>query len=230
MATNQSLAAILRYEINGPDVRYVGDGDLHHSGEDHLKYSVEFATFARHDDSEHARHYHGLDGTLSFEEHFGSTYSEMFEDTSKGHCKYVLDVYPSANLRNLYTTNRGKLYASGVVGIFGVILLLLMLFDFMVVRRQRKLMAASRKTHALVSSLFPENVQQRILQDVETSKKANRVGHSALVPKNVEGEASKKMPDQFAYDTKPIADLFPSACELLLPFCYPSCYPRSKNY
>ena len=207
------------YEINGPEAFYVGDGDLHPTAEAHLKYSVEFATFARHQEGAHPNRYHQLNGTVSFEEKFGSTYSEMFEDTSMGHCAYVLDVYPAQGLRALYTTNRARLYAWCVFAIFGLILLLLMLFDYMVVRRQRKLMAVSRKTHAIVTSLFPENIQKRILQDVETA--TNGVGNrkNAFGPKSAKEEDVEKMPNQFAYDTKPIADFFPAACEFS---CSPS--------
>jgi Adenylate and Guanylate cyclase catalytic domain len=46
----------------------------------------------------------------------------------------------------------------------------------MVVRRQRKLMATARRTHAVVASLFPETVQQRILEDAAKKEKEEFMG------------------------------------------------------
>ena len=48
-----------------------------------------------------------------------------------------------------------------VASAFVIILLLLVCYDLFVSRRQRKLEDAAARTHAIVSSLFPKNVQER---------------------------------------------------------------------
>jgi hypothetical protein len=128
-------------------------------------------------------------------------------------------VQPNVPFEVLYETDRPKNYMIGVVMIFSVILLLLFAFDIMVVRRQRKLMATARKTHALVASLFPENVQERILGDApgatpkaSTFKRAKSVGSASVDdPSCSQGTAgSSNGGGAFVYGSKPIADFFPS--------------------
>ena len=65
---------IFTYKIDGASSVYLGQGDLHDSSFDDMRYSVDFARFARYEGPDHP-----VNGT--------ETYTEMFADTSKGHCK-----------------------------------------------------------------------------------------------------------------------------------------------
>jgi hypothetical protein len=101
----------------------------------------------------------------------------------------------------------------------------------MVKRRQEKVHAAAIKSAAIVSSLFPKEVRDRLYQvaeekDEDAQKvKGSVAGGTKKILKNYlgaadaaedgEGEVSESnaaMPNiAEAYDTKPIADLFPHA-------------------
>lgn len=94
------------------------------------------------------------------------------------------------------------------------------LYDFYVTLRQRKVMMAAKRSNAVVASLFPKKVRERMLKEAEeqilAQEKSGQKGILRLgaVPKAqlknfLEDNITKA--DGVAFDTKPIADLFPSA-------------------
>ena len=192
------------YEINGKNVWFLGEGDLTRQDHAHQKISMEFAEQARYDGGPHPGEFHGLADGQSYNETFGASYDAIFSETNNGHCAYTIELHPTTRLEILYESERPKTYAWAVVVIFAMILVFLAIFDLTVVNRQRKLMATARKTDAVVRSLFPENVQQRILEDVETGKE------TAPDPKNKKSQVDNNNAE-FAYGSKPIADYFASA-------------------
>jgi class 3 adenylate cyclase len=199
------------FRIDGIDTDYVASGDEHDPKYDRHKYSIEFAEFARFEGSHPTNGsvtYGGADlsGSQTYEEAFGMTYTEKYTDSSKGHCHYVIDVYPSDTLKSSYCTKQPGLYASAVAILFGFILLLILMYDRVVIQRQQKLMAHAARTKAIVSSLFPENVQKRIMDTHESQDRdGQRLSQPRLTSSN---EAEVK--GAFAFDSKPIADFFPS--------------------
>jgi hypothetical protein len=107
------------------------------------------------------------------------------------------------------------LYTTVVVLVFIFTAMVFVLYDCLVQRRQDKVMATAKRTNA-VSSLFPSNVRDRILKDAEEQAEQdmlnNKKGFFGAAPKN----RLKTFLDEDnvagaqAFDTKPIADLFPS--------------------
>jgi class 3 adenylate cyclase len=124
------------------------------------------------------------------------------------HCKYTLEVYPSAKLESRFTSNQHIAYALVVVSIFFALLILLLIYDCMVTRRQRILMSSAERTNALVSSLFPETVQKRIMDDAVQSDKVSRerTGNN-MFGGDVNNEST-------SFTSRPIADLFPNTTVL----------------
>ena len=55
----------------------------------------------------------------------------------------------------------GIKFAVAVAVSFGLVTWLVYMYDRLVTRRQRELVESANKTRAIVSSLFPENVQER---------------------------------------------------------------------
>lgn len=204
------------YLLNGPKSTYVGFGDRHDPTYNYLRHSSDFAVDFRFHGS------HPTDGSVTFEganltetgqtyeEAFGQTYSDRYRDTSKGHCEYELAVYPSSTLQSSYTTNEPVLYCSAVAIIFGFIFVLICIYDRMVLVRQRKLMATAERTKAIVGSLFPANVQERLLGNVDKKE----FEKTKAKPFNFDGNKSKVSDESeggtFAFDSKPIADFFPN--------------------
>jgi hypothetical protein len=89
----------------------------------------------------------------------------------------------------------------------------------MVIRRQRKVMQSAITANAIVSSIFPATVQDRLLQNAE--EEANKKGggparHGGGFPFGPQrhlhsGEKEETKGLVTAYSTKPIADLFTHA-------------------
>ena len=99
------------------------------------------------------------------------------------------------------------------------------MYDVYVQRRQDKVLATANKTNAIVKSLFPKNVRDRMMAEAEelmVAQAGNKKIAFSAAPKSqlksfLNDEQTKggnKGADtdnnsNFAFDTKPIADLFP---------------------
>jgi hypothetical protein len=127
-----------------------------------------------------------------FDAFMHSTKLENYESIVEGICVHELKVYPSATFRASYETNKPAVYTSVIVLAFVGTALLLIIYDRMISRRQEKTMNSAIRTNNLISSMFPENVRDRLMED-------------ALQDEGKEGKASVYV------KTRPIADFFPEA-------------------
>ena len=126
------------YEVNGPEAIFVGYGDHHDRDYSHLMEQTLFAPFERLN----------------------------FSDTHD-HCEYDLHIYPSWELEEHYRTNHPELYTALVISVFLGTSLVFILYDYLVTVRQNKVMLEAKKTNAVVASLFPKAVRERMLKDAE---------------------------------------------------------------
>jgi hypothetical protein len=78
-------------------------------------------------------------------------------------CPTRLRLFPSPTVEKEYITNNPLLFTIGSVLIFAFTSLVFLLYDWMVELRQRKVMATAVQTSAIVSSLFPSTVRDRLL-------------------------------------------------------------------
>jgi class 3 adenylate cyclase len=174
------------YQLDGPVAIFLGEGDLHDTRYDYMEVDTEFNSFIQYN----------------------------FSDTRE-HCEYDLRIFPSKMMEDSYTSNKPALYTTVVVLVFIFTAMVFVLYDCLVQRRQDKVMATAKRTNAIVSSLFPSNVRDRILKDAEEQAEQdmlnNKKGFFGAAPKNRlktfldEGNVA----GAHAFDTKPIADLFP---------------------
>jgi hypothetical protein len=148
----------------------------------------------------------------------GMTVSAGFAQFSHDSCQYKIYVHPTQEYADAYQSNAPALYAAIVVSVFLVVGLAFLAFDCLVQRRQASLEKTARKQNALVSSLFPRNVQRQLLEDSrfeseEYKGKRNFSGvaglrHFLKDSREVEsGSVDSNVSGHFS--TKPIADLFP---------------------
>ena len=206
--------------LDGPVSIFMGVGDLHDPAYDSFRYDVDFASFAKYHGPPHAPY-------------DGESYNQRFNNTPLGHCdvsgmisdsmddnchvgsliqplfslfalQYLLSLYPSDAFQGTKNQN-AAIYTVGVAAIFATILALLVMYDFMVTRRQNRLMAAAKKTDAIVASLFPKEIRNKMMEDAQTeinaaAKRTNNVLNGVQ-------EAGDKIKP--ANNGKPIADLFP---------------------
>ena len=157
--------------------------------------------------------------------HLASEYSFIPELTTP-ECAYSITVYPGRVFERYYETNTPAIYTSVVVLVFFFTAMVFILYDFLVTRRQTIVSSAAAKTQALVSSLFPKNVQQRILDDAnEQALKEQRAksrlangfrGKSQLKDflDGDNGDEEEARDKDVAFTTRPIADLFPETTVL----------------
>jgi class 3 adenylate cyclase len=145
-----------------------------------------------------------------------------FEDEKRaleteGHCLYSFHVYPSTKLEEEYRSNLPIAMTVIVASTFIFLVGVFFMYDHFVHRRNNKMQKAVVKSNALVSTMFPANVRDRLFAEGEKNKVTtngkNRL-KSYLATGGVDaGEEDNEDDDDF-YKTKPIADLFPEATVL----------------
>jgi hypothetical protein len=136
---------------------------------------------------------------------------------NESHCTYIMNTYPTEDFEEYYMTNEPVYYTAAIAGVFLCTVLVFVTYDLFVQRRQDKLLAAARQTDAIVSSLFPKGVQQRMMREAE--EQADQEKQEKRNKKRFGGVASNKMTDFLQEDDNqtinrggmPIADLFPEA-------------------
>jgi len=126
------------FEISGEEVIYLGAGDYHE--QDYDKYGKEFVLMA--------------DMSVFTEVPVASTY-----------CTHTATVYPSSLMREQFTTTSPMMYSVGTGVIFLFMVFIFVFYDYLVQRRQKYLADKATKTTAIVSSLFPKIVRDRLLED-----------------------------------------------------------------
>ena len=177
------------YEINGEEVRPIGMGDLHDSEYDSMKRSSSFESVENVGD-----------GTK-----FGLP-------LSKDHCMVSIDVYPSIVFYDEYNTNAPIVMTIAVVIIFVFTACMFVFYDRLVERRQNLVMHKALQTNAIVTSLFPENVRERLMRHTPGLAENNRcLKDGSMNSRSQRRRLSGYLNGAQEEDTAqaPIADLFP---------------------
>ena len=189
---HNSCSGSFTYKINGEDVLPVGKGDLHDPNYDTMKRESTFETVDNIGD-----------GTK-----FGLP-------LSKNHCMVSIDVYPTQVFDDFYNTKAPMVMTIAVFFIFVFTALMFVLYDRLVERRQSLVMHKALQTNAIVTSLFPKNVHERLMkctpglnEGKRCSMKDGSMNRSQR--RRLSGYLSGAQEDE--EDEKvapPIADLFP---------------------
>ncbi|CAB9522084.1 Receptor-type guanylate cyclase gcy [Seminavis robusta] len=182
-----SCGSSFYYKLDGPDATLVDDKDFSPNPDfAHLTQAAEFAEFARFD-------------------------GESFAGNSILHCYYRLVVHPTDELKKEYESDDPVVYTLVVLAVFGLTVLTFVLYDYFVQRRQDKVMWAATRTAAIVSSLFPKNIQSKLMKEAmrDDSRSRRRSFSGKDMLKSFLGSESAADDDSVVFDTKPIADFFP---------------------
>lgn len=98
-----------------------------------------------------------------------------YELTGNHTIHYRLKLYPSQEFKRVYLTNEPQLFALGVAAIFFFTsAIFFLLYDRFVEKRQRETMKSAERSSAVVNSLFPRNVRERMFQDEEERQNKKR--------------------------------------------------------
>jgi hypothetical protein len=128
------------FQVQPQGIYYVGEGDLHDTAFDYLEHSIEL---------DKAQQQHTL---LLFS---GVEYNPDY-------CPYSLHVYPTKDSQKEYFTSRPIIYTALVVLTFLFTTFVFVTYDRLVERRQAVVMKTAVESHAIVSSLFPKTVRDRL--------------------------------------------------------------------
>jgi class 3 adenylate cyclase len=146
-----------------------------------------------------------------------------YENTSKlpGHCEYSFNIYVSSDFDQKYHTKTPMMFSIVVASSFLFMALSFFVYDWFVRRRNDIVVDAARRSTAIVSSLFPSNVRDRLLADQDESinksiagrKFTRRNSRNSIDTNNSnftnDHDNLDDDDDIFSRKTKPIADLFP---------------------
>jgi hypothetical protein len=99
-------------------------------------------------------------------------------DSKVGHCQYQFALYPTQEFEDSYHTNIPQAMTITVACIFSAMAISFILYDFMVHRRNSKILKVAARSGAIVSSLFPSTVRDRLFAAKEDEKKSKKLGNS----------------------------------------------------
>jgi Adenylate and Guanylate cyclase catalytic domain len=141
------------YQINGPDVIYLGVFDKHNNDYDDLVLSANITNLANY----------------GFHE---SDYSGAPLD--KDFCPYTIRLYPSDDMKAALTTNNALVFMIVTLLSFAVLAVIFATYDFKVERRQKKVLSSAVRSSEIVSSLFPSSVHDQLYPTVVSSDQHQR--------------------------------------------------------
>eukprot|EP00977_Amphora_coffeiformis_P022505 scaffold10917_cov155-Amphora_coffeaeformis.AAC.6 len=127
------------------------------------------------------------------------------------HCHFDLIIYPSDEFHQAYKSKDALLYAGVVAAVFLFMMAVFFFHDLYLLRGQRKLATQAAKAQAVVRSLFPRDVGQQLMEEVDNhSTGARSVATSKARLQNFVTKNTAEPETR----SKPIADLFPETTVL----------------
>ena len=204
------------FRLDGPNAEFVSEGDTHDTSYDHrdLVVASELGSFLQVDNDKDHEAYPGT-------------------------CEYGLRIYPTKDFEDGFITDEPIKQSFLLLAIFLVTCFTFLAYDFLVKRRQKVLMNTAVKSSAIVSSLFPEVVRDRLYADSDDNQQLppEQAKSSSAAIKNelsgflhaqqakgVEGVANGATSSKLD-SSKPIADVYEDCtvffCDIagtLLPF------------
>eukprot|EP00977_Amphora_coffeiformis_P020551 scaffold8371_cov199-Amphora_coffeaeformis.AAC.4 len=182
----------ITYVINGNKVIYLGQGDL--------------------SDPE----YHDNRRNVTFD-----AYYEDFDIHQKVYesCIYSFLISPSGEFADTFKSNLPIFFAFVIAAIFLIMAVTFMFYDFIVRRRNDRVMSAAVRSTQIVSSLFPSQVRDQLY--ATAAKSRNQLGSSKSRLRNFveKGDESSKPEDGVVLRSKPIADLFTDTTVMFADIC-----------
>ena len=175
--------------------------------DDAISYEIEgpSAKFLGNGDSFHEEKYSHLERNGTFAPY-----------ASSSGCHFTLHIFPTASFEATYRTNSPATKTIAIVSCFVFTAILFVLFNLVVEYRQKKLESNANKNSALVSSLFPENVRERLVAEYEQKPKEVSSVFDPTMPINVALATRPPIADRFDCSSVFFADLVGCKCVTFL--------------
>jgi hypothetical protein len=123
---------------------------------------------------------------------------ELYESVVEGLCLQEIHIYPSSTFTQDYFTAQPAVYASIVALSFFLMAVVIYMYDQMITKRQEKTMRSALRSGALVASLFPENVRERLMDEIDERRKK----------RGKDEKRNEKFSTVSVNNSRPIAELF----------------------
>uniref|UniRef100_A0A7S3DMW7 Guanylate cyclase domain-containing protein n=1 Tax=Entomoneis paludosa TaxID=265537 RepID=A0A7S3DMW7_9STRA len=182
-------------DLVSESMSFIGEGDLHDRSYSNLVHSSTFEKYEQIVD-------------------FAATVSR--NQSTLEYCRYKFHVFATEEFEDAFTSNDPLIYAiiTGVIFIFTS--LVFVSYDFIVDRRQKKVMGAATRTNDIVAELFPKEVRERLYERAQEQKSSEKKGFLAQPTKTqMQNFLSDDLP-QDVFGSEPIADFFPQATIMFL--------------
>ena len=196
---NQDMYVVLKnscsdkvtWKLNGKEAVFVGLDDFHDQTYDEYEHVVKLTSF--------------LTSTAL---------------STPGYCEYEIHIYPSYTIEQLYISSRPKIFATITVMVFAGLLISFVVYDRLVRKRQQETQERQAKSEAIVQSMFPAQIRDRLLKEegkddnklvADEQKDLMNGGQKFRLKSFLDREETLDPEDGGVIkETKPIADLFPN--------------------
>jgi len=141
----------------------------------------------------HDRHYQSLGRTIPFATFTQTPAPESSSEATQLPClhDFRLTMYPTSALEKHYQTHDLVVFTAMVLAIFAFTVVMFLLYDYLVRRRQNIVMNTACRTTALVASLFPKTVQGRILDQQQQQRQGGKgKDANSIVIKNIKSSSN----------------------------------------
>jgi len=132
-----------------------------------------------------------------------SSTDKIFEDA----CRYRFHVHSSQALKDEFISNDPWIFTAVAATIFVITSLTFWLYDVVVRKRQEIVMVSAKQTNDIVTSLFPQNVRDRLFEQAQQGLLPSKKQMHTFLENGAAGNI---------LTSEPIADLFPSATVMFL--------------
>lgn len=163
------------YEIRGPEVIYLGEKDAHDTQFDFIGKSVDLVKYLQ---------------TTAGPETRSFTAAQINDDF----LNYTLRVYPTTEFEEIFLNGEAATEAIGISIIFAIAISIFILYDCCVQKRQRIVLDRAVRATAVVSSLYPENVREQIINDDANDESKSRKRKQVFLRSEVSGSALSAPP------------------------------------
>jgi len=159
------------FQVNGGDAVHLGEGDFHDATYNRQGHSIDLVEKLRETAGPDSRSFTaaGVNGDFM---------------------NYTLTVYPSDEFRAIFVNKRSQHSAGTIAGTFVVAICFFLIYDYCMKRRQRIVLERAVRPAAVVSSLFPANVREQIINDEDTHSSTRHKGAGAFLRSTVEQSAN----------------------------------------
>ena len=102
-------------------------------------------------------------------------YQRYIQNSSK-FVRQIQSVYPTAKFEKSYDSTTPEIFAAVVAFTFVVVVVVFLIYDVLVARRNMKLVETAAKSSAIVTQLFPGKIREQMIAQKEEELKQKKEG------------------------------------------------------